>query len=193
MINLEQIKLLETKVANAVEFVERVTAENAVLLQKDTEWQAKLDSCLKKEAVMQAGLEANQKRIDELEILIMRFKEEQGQIEDGILAALDRLSQFEEAMEKSLKGKPAGGKTVKDSGKKQTDEPKPSGGDDICFEISEHADNDASIGGDVIDPLDSFRDADSFGDADALEAMLEEELLAETGNPPEEDGELEIY
>ena len=46
--------------------------------------------------------------------------------------------------------------------------------------------NTANIpfGGDVLDPL---------GGDDSLEAMLEEELLAEAGNPPEEDGELEIF
>ena len=35
----------------------------------------------------------------------MGFKEEQNRIEDGILSALDRLSKFEEAIEKSLKDK----------------------------------------------------------------------------------------
>jgi hypothetical protein len=36
----------------------------------------------------------------------MGFKEEQSQIEDGILASLDRLSQFEEKIGKSLREKP---------------------------------------------------------------------------------------
>jgi chromosome segregation ATPase len=84
MLNLEQVKLLETKVANAIDYVQRVTGENAALRKK---------------------LEANQKRIDELEVLVTRFKEDQGRIEDGILAALDRLNQFEDAVEKSLAGR----------------------------------------------------------------------------------------
>jgi len=84
MLNLEQVKLLETKVANAIDYVQRVTGENANLRKK---------------------LEANQKRIDELEVLVTRFKEDQGLIEDGILAALDRLNQFEDAVEKSLAGR----------------------------------------------------------------------------------------
>jgi chromosome segregation ATPase len=81
MVSLEQVKLLETKVAGAIEYVERVTGENALL---------------------QGKLESYQKRIDELEVLVQRFKEDQGRIEDGILSALDRLNQFEDAIEKSL-------------------------------------------------------------------------------------------
>ena len=81
MLSLEQVKLLETKVANTIEYVQKVTGENSALRKK---------------------LEANQKRIDELEVLVTRFQEEQGRIEDGILAALDRLNQFEDAVEKSL-------------------------------------------------------------------------------------------
>jgi peptidoglycan hydrolase CwlO-like protein len=86
MLNLEQVKLLENKVAKAIEYVERVNAENAAL-------QSKLDSY--------------QKRIDELEVVVLRFKEDQGRIEDGILSALDRLNRFESAIEKSLKEKAA--------------------------------------------------------------------------------------
>ncbi|MDR0877647.1 MAG: cell division protein ZapB [Treponema sp.] len=81
MVSLEQVKLLETKVARAIEYVERVTGENALLQDK---------------------LESYQKRIDELEVLVRQFKEDQGRIEDGILSALDRLNQFEDAIEKSL-------------------------------------------------------------------------------------------
>jgi peptidoglycan hydrolase CwlO-like protein len=96
MISLEQVKLLETRVARAIEYVERVTGENDILVQREAELRAKLDSY--------------QKRIDELEVAVMRFKEDQGRIEDGILAALDRLNQFEESVEKSLNEKQAGGK-----------------------------------------------------------------------------------
>jgi hypothetical protein len=81
MVTLEQIKLLETKVARAIGIVTRITGENAYLKGK---------------------LENYQKRIDELEILIQRFKEDQGRIEDGILSALDRLNEFEAAMENSI-------------------------------------------------------------------------------------------
>jgi FtsZ-binding cell division protein ZapB len=97
MISLEQVQLLETKVAKAIEYVQRVNSENAALLSERAGLQQKLD--------------ANQKRLDELELLVMRFKEDQGRIEDGIVAALDRLSQFEEAFEKSLKEKASPKKT----------------------------------------------------------------------------------
>jgi chromosome segregation ATPase len=81
MVTLEQVRLLETKVAKAIDFVRQVTEENNAL-------KGKVDSY--------------EKRIDELEVLIQSFKEDQGRIEDGILSALDRLNQFEDAIEKSL-------------------------------------------------------------------------------------------
>ena len=83
MISLEQVQLLETKVAKAIEYVQKVTEENSALISE--------------RAGLLSKLEANQKRLDELEVLVMRFKEDQGRIEGGIIAALDRLSQFEEA------------------------------------------------------------------------------------------------
>ncbi|MDR3139503.1 MAG: cell division protein ZapB [Treponema sp.] len=81
MVTLEQVKLLETKVVRAIEYVERISRENSQL-------QGKLDSY--------------QKRIDELEVLIQQFREDQGRIEEGILAALERLNKFEDAIEKSI-------------------------------------------------------------------------------------------
>jgi len=89
MLSLEQVQLLESKVSKAIEYVKKVSAENNALLEERESLLTKLD--------------ANQKRLDELEVLVMRFKEDQGRIEDGIIAALDRLSQFEEAFESSLK------------------------------------------------------------------------------------------
>jgi len=81
MVSLEQVKLLESKVIKAVDYVKKVTDENKTL-------KGKLDSY--------------QKRIEELEVLVRQFKEEQSRIEDGILSALDRLNQFEDAVEKAL-------------------------------------------------------------------------------------------
>ncbi|MDR0689134.1 MAG: cell division protein ZapB [Spirochaetaceae bacterium] len=81
MVTLEQVKLLETKVVKALDFVNQVTGENTLLKKK---------------------LDTYQKRIDELEVLIQRFKEDQGRIEEGIISALSRLNQFEDAVEKSL-------------------------------------------------------------------------------------------
>jgi chromosome segregation ATPase len=98
MITLEQVKLLESKAARAIEYVERVSRENVQL-------QGKLDSY--------------QKRIDELEVVIRQFKEDQGRIEEGVLAALDRLNQFEDAIERSIS--PEGKKAPK----KPTEAPAP--------------------------------------------------------------------
>jgi len=98
VVSIEQVQLLETKIAKAIEYVQRVNAQNAALSSE--------------RAILQSKLDSYQKRIDELEVHVMRFKEDQGRIEDGIIAALDRLSQFEEAFEKSLtENKPAEKKT----------------------------------------------------------------------------------
>jgi hypothetical protein len=107
VISLEQVQLLESKVAKAIEYVERVTDENTVLSRERVGLIAKLD--------------ANQKRLGELELLVMRFKEDQGRIEDGIIAALNRLSQFEEAFESSLSEKAV---TKKTSAKKEKSQEK---------------------------------------------------------------------
>jgi len=148
MINLEQVKLLEAKVAKTIDYVERVSKDNAALL--------------KREAELQEKLETYQKRNEELEVLIGGFKEEQGRIEDGILAALDRLGKFEEAIDKSLKEK-SHGKTAKDAikppghnlpQKKSAKEEKDgqadfgAGNEKICFEIPD----DEAID-DISDPL----------------------------------------
>ena len=158
MVTLEQVKLLETRVAKAVDYIERLVKENTVLRQHETELQAKL--------------ETNQKRIDELEILVMDFKEDQGEIEEGILSALDRLSQFEKAMEKSLKDKPAGIKAAAKSSKSPVIEPVPEQAADTsddegqtCFEIPESAADDD----DIPDPLGDAANDPSGTDVGELE------------------------
>ena len=81
MISLEQVRLLESKVTRAIDYVKKVSEENTSLKGK---------------------LDAYKKRIDELEVLIQQFKDEQSRIEDGILSALDRLNQFEDALENTI-------------------------------------------------------------------------------------------
>lgn len=81
MVTLEQVKLLETKVAKALEYIERLDAENSTLREK---------------------LDGYRNRIDELEVIVKQFKDEQGRIEEGILSALDRLSRFEDAVERGI-------------------------------------------------------------------------------------------
>jgi len=155
MINLEQVKLLETRVAKTIEYVERLSKENAALNQQEAELQAKLEASEKRidefeyaELELQTKLESYQKRIDELEVLITGFKNDQGQIEEGILSALDRLSQFEKAMEKTLKDKPASSKkAAKQQAPEATAEAAVAaavGEGQTCFEIPEAAADGAS-------------------------------------------------
>lgn len=83
MVSLEQVKLLETKVVKAIEYVERLSEENTLLREK---------------------LDGYRNRIDELEVLVHQFKEDQGRIEEGIVSALTRLNQFEDSMEQAILG-----------------------------------------------------------------------------------------
>jgi len=107
MVSLDQVRLLESKVSKAIEYVQKVTDENKALLSERAALISKLDS--------------SQKRLGELELLVMRFKEDQGRIEDGIMSALDRLSQFEEAFESSLASAQDNSKAEKqDSSAKKT-------------------------------------------------------------------------
>jgi chromosome segregation ATPase len=81
MISLEQVKLLDSKVARTIDYLKKVIDENRQLKEK---------------------LSSYQKRIDELDVLVAQFRQDQNRIEDGILSALDRLNQFEGAVESLL-------------------------------------------------------------------------------------------
>ena len=81
MLSLEQVKLLESKVTVTIEYVKKVSAENSQLKEK---------------------LTSSQKRIEELEALVQQLKANHSRIEDGILSALNRLNQFEDALEGKL-------------------------------------------------------------------------------------------
>ena len=76
MLNLDQVRLLENKVERAVQMIKSLHTE------KDA---------LKKE------IEARDRRISELEKLIIVFKDDQSKIEEGIINALNQLSAFEDA------------------------------------------------------------------------------------------------
>jgi len=81
MLSLEQVKLLDSKVSKLIEHIRKTNGENAQLKER---------------------LNSYQKRIDELEVLVKQFRQEQSRIEDGILSALNRLNQFEDALESKL-------------------------------------------------------------------------------------------
>jgi chromosome segregation ATPase len=78
---MDQVRQLESRVAKAIDYVNKVTDENTLLKTK---------------------LDSYQKRIDELEVLIQRFREDQGRIEEGIISALERLNQFEDDVHKTI-------------------------------------------------------------------------------------------
>ena len=81
MLSLEQVLLLESKVTRIIDHTKKVNEENASLKK---------------------NLDSYQKRIEELELIVQQFKEDQSRIEDGILSALDRLNKFEDALESAL-------------------------------------------------------------------------------------------
>jgi FtsZ-binding cell division protein ZapB len=85
MVTIDQVKQLEARVAKAIDHINSITGENALL---------------------KTNLDSYQKRIDELEVLIQRFKEDQARIEEGIIAALDRLNQFEDDVRKTIEPPP---------------------------------------------------------------------------------------
>jgi uncharacterized protein YlxW (UPF0749 family) len=85
MVSLDQIKILEEKVQNAVAYITKLKQENSLL---------------------QKSLEKYRKRIDELEVLINEYKEDQNAIEEGIKNALLHLDKLEDFITKP----PAGGK-----------------------------------------------------------------------------------
>jgi len=75
MITLDQIKQLDIKVRKAVDKINTLKSENSLLQEK---------------------LDNYQLRIEELEILIDTFKEDQGEIEHGIIDALNQLDIIED-------------------------------------------------------------------------------------------------
>jgi len=121
MVSLEHVQLLEQKVARVIEHIQRLSSEKAALYEEIANLKARLDG--------------NQKRLEDAEMVVMRFKEDQSRIEDGIMAALNRLNQFEEAFETSIstEQKPHGKKAA--SKKEKTEEQKPSDSKEF-FEIA---------------------------------------------------------
>jgi TolA-binding protein len=81
MVTLEQVRQLETKIGKAIGYVNRLNGENIRL---------------------RGEVDGNEKRIAELEGTVQRFREDQSRIEEGILSALERLDQFEDAMGKNF-------------------------------------------------------------------------------------------
>ena len=75
MITLEQIRLLDRKVNQAVEYIDTLKGENQMLSEK---------------------LESYQKKISELEVLLSSLKDDQSEVEQGFQKALETLSGIDE-------------------------------------------------------------------------------------------------
>jgi hypothetical protein len=167
MVNLEQVKLLESKVIKAIEYVNQITEENNLLRGK---------------------LETYQKRIDELEVLIKRFKEDQGRIEEGIVSALDRLNQFETAIESSIAPTAV---SPKDAVRQESEGPKPPAGNTPSGEAG--GQSGAAYAPAEEEPDDETDDSFIFGpETKEVEGLAGDE----TADPPGEAvdlGELDIF
>ena len=119
-------------------------------------------------------------------MLVMRFKEDQGRIEDGIIAALDRLSQFEEAFENSLKEKVTVRKPVIKEQENRVEPIQPadtSSNPQVFFEIPQ--DNARPAGG------QNSRQTMETGKDIQLNSKPDPERLA--GGQNSVDGELDIF
>ena len=77
MLNLDQIRQLETKVSKAIQLIQSLKEENDSL---------KLE------------MHDRQRRIEELENIVLVFKNDQAKIEEGIVNALNHLSAFEDTI-----------------------------------------------------------------------------------------------
>ena len=77
MLNLDQIKQLEARVSKAIELMQTLKDENDLL---------KLE------------LHDRQQRIEELENIVLVFRNDQAKIEEGIINALNHLSAFEDTV-----------------------------------------------------------------------------------------------
>ncbi len=75
MITLEQIRQLDARVRRAIELVSKLREENYTLKNRLAEYQD---------------------RIEELEVLISNFKEDQSEIEKGIVSVISELDHLEE-------------------------------------------------------------------------------------------------
>lgn len=89
MINLEQVRALETRVEKAVAFIASLRTENTAL----------------KEGLLEAELrtELAEARTTELEGLIKEFQKDQERIEEGIIQALHKLDSFEDTVHAAAK------------------------------------------------------------------------------------------
>ncbi|MDR1229830.1 MAG: hypothetical protein LBK61_00350 [Spirochaetaceae bacterium] len=145
MVTIEQVELLESKVSRAIEYVKRLTDENERLKVASSRY-------MSENSMLHGKLDGYQKRIAELEELLLGFKKDQERIEQGIISALDRLNHFEDAVDSvsdngaSLNGGAAADDLLTDDG-------------EVAFDIDDAVENGA------VDSVDAVNDNDAVFDA----------------------------
>jgi FtsZ-binding cell division protein ZapB len=82
---LDSVKLLESKIARAIELVNLLTEENSKLSEENKELK-------RKNGILQD-------QINELDFLVLGYKEDQQHIEKGIRSAIDKLDGVEDSIE----------------------------------------------------------------------------------------------
>jgi len=96
MVTLEQIRLLESKIGRAIEFVAKLTEEKARLTRQNEELRETITALRETIEV----LKEEKSRVEEEK---SRVEEEKNRVEEGIASALGKLDQFEDAIEQTLK------------------------------------------------------------------------------------------
>ena len=84
MVTLEQIRQLDTRVRRAIELIGKLKEENYTLKNRLAEYQD---------------------RIEELEVLISNFKEDQSEIEQGIVNVISELESIDDAAKNAAQAK----------------------------------------------------------------------------------------
>lgn len=155
MVTMEHVLQLEARVAKAIDYVNKITDENTLLKTK---------------------LDNYQQRIDELEVLIQRFREDQGRIEECILSALERLTRFEDDVQKAIP-QPLPVINLPD---------RLSGGDDAADDENAASGNDSFLLSDDDDDSEDDDDADDMEDDD-------DDPLGPDDDDDSEEAELDIF
>jgi chromosome segregation ATPase len=182
MVTLEQVKLLETKVAKAIEYVNRVTEENNVLTEENNLF-------IEENNLLRGKLDTCQKQVEELEGVVKSFKVDQGRIEEGIVAALDRLNQFEDVIGQNLISVQALG--ASDKPLEIMDKPPETA--DKPLEASIQVSEDVSIGVSLSEPPQAVVLEDSVGETEIFEERGEGQSPLQDTPGEAASGELDIF
>jgi hypothetical protein len=194
MVTIEQVELLESKVSRAIEYVKRLTGENERLKAASSRY-------VSENSMLHGKLDGYQKRIAELEELLLGFKKDQERIEQGIISALERLNHFEDAVDTVsddgmlLDGEAADGETAF-----SVDETVCDGAtDDVSAAESSDAasgvvlDADTAVSDSAADESDAVSDAFSVTRTASAALLLPLERETSADDAQDEAGDAEIY